>query len=342
MSSQLANSISCITIYMGFIDMSIRKRAFLIILPLLFLAACAGASPAEPPLAHIGQRTGHVEQQPEYALPINEGAISSAHGPDDENAWRIRITVPSGEEIWSFTEAELNALLHEQIVAFSHVFSTINNWPAARFYAAGGFSIESILKTAGVLETAQTVIFRAADGYEASLTREQLLSAQYFYPQVGEDAQGAEPVMPIIAYRLREGTTDINELREDKPTLIFGQRSPFEHTNPAFVVGVTEIIIDDALCEQWEAASTFPMPGLLAEGEMVKLQHRYYGLVKLHYTLDGSDPTPLSAMYNPSTYQPELNVPITITEPVTIKVLVTGFGKNDSEIAIFNFSPAAS
>ena len=291
---------------------------------------------------HTQQQTGHITQQPERMQPENEAVVSGNQEPDDENAWRIRITDTSGEEIWSFTEAGLNALLPEQIVAFSHIYSTINNWPAASFYAAGGYTIESILKKAGVLDTAQTVIFRAADGYEASLTRKQLLSAQYFYPQVGDNMDGAEPVVPIIAYRMREGEAGLNELREEKPTLIFGQRNPFEHTNPAFVVGVTEIVIDETPCGQWEIASTFPMPGPVAKGETVKLQHRYYGLVKLHYTLDGSDPTPMSEMYNPSTYQPELNIPIAITEPVTIKVLVTGYGKNDSEIAVFSFAPAAS
>jgi hypothetical protein len=44
-------------------------------------------------------------------------------------------------------------------------------------------------------------------------------------------------------------------------------------------------------------------------------------------------------MYNISTYQPELNVPIPITEPTVIKVLVRGYGMNDSEIAVFEFTP---
>jgi len=185
----------------------------------------------------------------------------------------------------------------------------------------------------------QTITFRAEDGYEVSLTREQLLDSQYYFPNVGENDAGAIQVTPIIAYRWRDGTNDMNEIREDRPTLIFGQRNPFEHTNPAFVVGLTEIIIDENPSETWVAASTFPLAGPIAEGETVKLQHPSYGLVKLHYTLDGSDPTPLSPMYNPSTYQPELNRPIPITEPTTIKVLVIGFGKNNSEIATFEFFP---
>ena len=86
-------------------------------------------------------------------------------------------------------------------------------------------------------------------------------------------------------------------------------------------------------------ASAFPLPGSIAAGETVKLQHPDYGMVKLHYTLDGSEPTLLSTMYNPSTYQPELNRPIPISEPTVIKVLVSGYGKEDSEIATFEFIP---
>jgi len=256
---------------------------------------------------------------------------------DDENAWRINITDTSGNILWSFTERKLNRLPQEQACAFSHAYSTINNWPAARFYAADGYTIEGILKAAGVLETAQRITFRAPDGYEASLTREQLLSPQFYYPNVRENDTGALPVKPLLAYRWREGSTELNDIDENKPTLIFGQRNPFEHTSPAFVANISEIIVDDTPAGAWAAAGTFPQAGVIAAGETVKLQHPFYGLVKLHYTLDGSDPTPLSPMYNPSTYQPELNVPIPITEPVTIKVLVTGYGRDDSDIAVFEF-----
>jgi len=291
-----------------------------------------------------GATTSQAEQPSNPASPSDtttpprpsEPAVSG----EDDDAWRIRLVNAAGDELWSFTEPELARLPREQTGAFSGVYSTINNWPTARFYAADGFSIEKILLAAGVFDVIQTVTFRAEDGYEASLTREQLLSPQYYFPLVSESDAGSVRVTPIIAYRWREGTEDLTGIREDRPTLIFGQRNPFEHTSPAFVIGVTEIIIDETPCETWPMAGTFPLSGLIAEGETVKLQHPSYGLVKLHYTLDGSDPTPLSPMYNPSTYQLELNRPIPITEPTTIKVLVTGFGKNDSEIAMFEFEPA--
>jgi len=300
---------------------------------LLLLLLTAGCTPTD-------DAAGETEMQ---ESPVNE---VSPDTPGDSDAWRIRITNPEGEETWSFSETELEgaiaglaALPSGAPAQFAHVYSTVNNWPSARFYAADGYSVVSILMAAGVYEAAQTVTFRAGDGYGISLTRDQLLAPQFFFPFVGENEDGAKPVYPIIAYRWREGTDDLGGIRDENPCLIIGQRNPFEHSNPAFVENVSEIVVSTAPCEAWPPASTFPAPGPIAQGETVKLQHPDYGLVKLYYTLDGSEPTMGSGMYNPSTYQPELNVPIPIDEPTVIKVLVSGYGKSDSEIAVFEFNP---
>ena len=291
------------------------------------------------PGAQTQRPSESADPQSTATQSVSPGSPAPSSTDSDDGTWRIYIKNTDDEELWSFTESQLSALPPESPVAFAHVYSTINNWPTTRSYAADGYRIDSILRAAGVLDAAQTITFRSADGYEASLTRDQLLSPQYYFPQVGENDSGAEPVFPIISYRWREGSADISAIRDDKPILIFGQRNPFEHTNPAFVEDVAEIIVDYSPSETWPAASTFPLPGPIASGETVNLQHPSYGLVKLHYTLDGSDPTPLSSMYNPSTYQLELNRPITITEPTIIKVLATGYGRNDSEIAVFEFLP---
>ncbi|MCL1827880.1 MAG: chitobiase/beta-hexosaminidase C-terminal domain-containing protein [Oscillospiraceae bacterium] len=272
------------------------------------------------------------------ALPDDAPGYAVSEAPDftENDDRRIRVVSTDGSEIFSFTYAELK---NAQIVSFSHVYSTVNNWPSTRFFAAEGYSVTDILTEAGVYGTAQMVTFRGEDGYEVSLTAEQLFSTRYFYPNVNENGEDAEPVLPIIAYRWREGSDDLTSVREEGPCLFIGQTDPFEHTNPAFVENISEIVISDAPCEKWPPASTFPLPGPIAEGETVKLQHPDYGLVKLHFTLDGSDPTALSPMYNPSTYRPELNVPIPVPGPTVIKAIVIGYGKTDSEIAVFEFTP---
>ena len=274
------------------------------------------------------------------------GSENPGDSSDDGDAWRARVIGPGSEEVLCFTENELIDMLANRADLpdgmpgqFAHIYSTVNNWPATRYYAADGYSVASILAIAGLLETAQTITFRGNDGYEVSLTRDQLLAPQFYFPQVDENEDGAEPVYPVIAYRWRVGTDDIGSVRDENPCLIIGQRNPFEHTNPAFVENFSEIIVSTNPCEAWAIASTFPAPGPIGMGETVKLQHEFYGLVKLHYTLDGSDPTMLSSMYNPSTYQPELNIPIPIDGPTEIRVIVSGYGKLDSDIAVFEFTP---
>lgn len=236
-----------------------------------------------------------------------------------------------------FTLGKLSTLPNS---GFQHVYSTINNWPTARFYAAKGITVRSILRAAGVLDTAQVITFRSPDSYKVSFTKEQLLDQpRYYYPKVTEDsADLAEPVEPIIAYEYKEGSKDMGVAVPDKPCLIIGQSNVWEHTNPAFAENICEIIVSNKEAGAWEPATTFPKEGEIASGESVKLQHKYFGQVKLHYTMDGTDPTELSPLYNISTYQPELNVPITIKKDTVIKVMVTGYGKKNSPIASFTFN----
>jgi len=293
-----------------------------------------------------------IGKQPVYTIvSVNEHGISletkdangkvldSTSGPIlSAEQQKLTITVRgdgiSGEKKLTF--GELSTLPNS---GFEHVYSTINNWPTARFYAARGITVRSILKAAGVLDSAQVITFSSSDSYKVSFTREQLLDlTRYYYPQVKEGlADSAEPVEPIVAYEYKEGSGDMGAVVTDVPCMIIGQSNPLDHTNPAFVINISEIIVSNQEAEVWEPATTFPKAGKIASGELVKLQHKSLGLVKLHYTLDGTEPTELSPMYNISTYQPELNVPLSITKDTVIKVLVTGYGKKNSGIHSFKF-----
>ena len=265
--------------------------------------------------------------------------------PEERPEGLVRLIGPDGNVVWRFTGDTLAGLLKKSDLPsnmtdpFCHVYSTINNWPTPKFYVAEGYRLDSILTAAGLYDEAQTVTFRAGDDYEACLTKEQLKAGQFCYPFAGESDQGAEEVYPVIAYRWCEGTDDLSQIRDNTPTLLIGQRNPFEQSNPAYVVRVYDIIVSYEPCEIWPPASVFPAAGPIAAGETVKLQHPSFGKVKLYYTLDGSEPTMLSPMYNPSTYQLELNKPIPITEPTVIKVKAVGYGKLDSETVEFEFVP---
>ena len=247
-----------------------------------------------------------------------------------------RVTV-SGDGIDGETVFTLTELETIPDAVYEHIYSTINNWPAARVYAARGIRVAAILSAAGVLDTAESVTFRSYDSYEVTLTRKQLLTdPQYYFPELAEgNDEGAEQVAPILAFEFKEGAADMDKAVPEEFCLIIGQHNYMEHTNPAFVENIGEIIVSAAPPGKWPQAGIFPASGRIPAGESIKLQHPDFGLVKMFYTLDGSEPTELSAMYNPSTYQPELNKPITFAENAVLKVLTTGFGREDSDVAVF-------
>lgn len=245
----------------------------------------------------------------------------------------------TGDGIEGEWKCDLQQLAKQEDNLYEHVYSAINNWPSPKVYIARGVPIETILQEAGVYDTFQTVTFQGEDGYQCTMTRKQVLCDRFYYPHLQEDSPDeAEPVEMLIALETAEDTDDFQDLVTGKSTLIFGQNYFAEHNSPGFVEDIKEIIVSANPAEQWAAATTFPEAGAFAAGETVKLQHPQSGLVKMFYTTDGSDPTEDSKMYNPSTYQTELNTPIPIEETTTIKVLVTGYGKENSEIATFQFT----
>lgn len=234
-------------------------------------------------------------------------------------------------------EGEVTLSLRELYAAapYAAVYSTINNWPTKRAYAASGVLVADILAAAGVTDYA-TVNFASADGYQYTLTYEQLNQARWHYPGLlTDDPSGAVEVEPIIALEWREDNWDLSEIRPDRPTLIIGMSNFHEHTNPLFIANVYQLTASRTPPEQWPPVGIYPASGPYRIGDTIKLQHESFGLVKIYYTLDGSDPTPESAMYNPSTYQPELNQPLTVSGDMLIKAVAVGYGKTNSEIMSF-------
>ncbi|MDD3652575.1 MAG: FN3 associated domain-containing protein [Desulfotomaculaceae bacterium] len=222
---------------------------------------------------------------------------------------------------------------------FEHVYSTVNNWPTRKKYAVKGVKLATVLQAAGIKDEAQCITVKGKDDFEWSFTREQLLDTpRFYYPEViSGDPSGAEPVEPVIAYEYMENSDDLSEARADDLCLIVPQAYVHEQTNHTFVKGVREIMVTVEDPGKWAPATVFPQAGKITRGDTVKLQHQEIGKVKMYYTLDGSTPSENSTLYNPSTYQPELNKPIRIDGGTTIKVFVQGFGKYDSDIAEFRY-----
>jgi len=282
-----------------------------------------------------------LETRDSEGNPVDSCRIGEKQPPlsltSEQQNRTIAITDQDTGEQWNYSLKELGELPE---MGFQHLYSTVNNWPSPSTYAAKGIKIRRVLEELGIYYKVQTITFRSADGYEASFTRDQLLTNPRWYFPLFEkgSTDDAQPVEPILAYAYKEESSDLDDTAPRPLCLILGQTNPGEHTNPAFVEDVAEIIFSAQEPEVWEPASTFPGEGKIAPGETVKLQHPSFGLVKLHYTLDGTEPTELSPMYNPSTYRPELNVPIPITEDTVIKVIAVGYGKRNSPVATYTFT----
>jgi hypothetical protein len=250
-----------------------------------------------------------------------------------------KVVVVTGNGVMKETRMTLAELLELPDARYEHAYSTINNWPAAKKYAARGVKLAAVLQAAGIKDEAKCITVKGKDGFEWAFTREQLLATpRYYFPAVlSGDPAGAEPVEPVIACEYMENSDNLSEVRAGDLCLIMPQANVNEQTNHTFVKGVREILVVVEDPGKWPKATVFPSTGQITRGDTVKLQHKEIGKVKMYYTLDGSTPAEKSTLYNPSTYQPELNKPIMLDRDTTIKVLVQGFGKYDSDIAEFRY-----
>ena len=219
-------------------------------------------------------------------------------------------------------------------------YSLINNWPTKKFALAAGVPLEAVLRKAGVWDSFQSVTIAAADGYNYTFTRSQILEERYYYPGLMEDDEEGKELRPfMLCFDYAESSLDEADLETlEVPRLVFGQGYINEHNSVAFVENVAYITVSASSPAQLEAPSSFPATGEITAGDTVKLTHDRIGLIKIFYTTDGSDPDYNSAMYNPSTYQPDLNVPIKIEEDTVIKAFASGYGYQDSEIVSFEFT----
>ncbi|HQD76214.1 MAG TPA: chitobiase/beta-hexosaminidase C-terminal domain-containing protein [Bacillota bacterium] len=281
------------------------------------------------------------QNQNKDASPAVNGIATESTGPENVNSGgepdTLTITGSGVEHETRFTLDELKSMENALSGA---CYSAVNNWPSKKFIVGKGVKVSYLLQTAGIKEDAQTIIFRAADGYKAVFTREQLEEKRFYFPNLMKDStEGAVEVPPILAWEYKEDTREIKDAVIDKLRLLLGQTTLNEVTTAAFVKGVTTIEVLTDPPGRWSTVRAEPAPGKVKPGTEVVLSHPEEDLVKIYYTLDGSEPDRQSLIYNPSTsyFRPELNKPITVEKTVTIKAFAAGFGKHDSQVATFRY-----
>lgn len=249
----------------------------------------------------------------------------------------LTITGDGVEQPCSFSIDELKAMNE---ASSSECYSAVNNWPIKKFYVGKGVRVAELLSQAGFKRNAQTIIVRSADGYNITLTREQLEEKRYCFPRLMEGSEKEAREVPVIlAWEYQEGTSDLTKAVSGQLSLFIGQIGLNDVTSAAFVKDVVAI---EVLCSdpgQWQAVQAEPGKKIVKAGTEVLLMHPEQDRVKIYYTLDGSRPTVHSLLYNPSTsyYQPDLARPVQLDESTTIKAIAIGMGKKNSAVATFKY-----
>lgn len=206
-------------------------------------------------------------------------------------------------------------------------------------------------------EEARLIKVKSRDGFSATFTRKELLEEdRYYYPGLKENheffgyipgsPEGAEKVDTILALKSADGD-QLEEVNEhDAPSLVFGQRWVTEQTSHAFIKYVSEIEVSTAAPGKWNNPAAEPAGGTVPAGTGVVLKSQFNDVDKVYYTVDNSDPTYSSPMYNWiasrwwSSRQDvlnEINHPVVINRDTTIKAVTIGLGKQDSDIVSFHY-----
>ena len=234
-----------------------------------------------------------------------------------------------------FTQLMLDSLTQTGPVTFSN-YNTFPNYGTNDNIC--GVTVTDLLTAAGInvlaLDKKQTISF-SAGGYNAVMTIEQLLEDRFFFTA---DGTKGERVPVMIGFDQSDSTF---------PRNFFGQAYAGEQTRNLFVQRMTLISIGDA-AGQWDIVSATPSSGSnVSAGSLIRLKSVSEAAgAKIHYTLDGTDPTRESAIYNLIAESWLVNHGMTENTPIKVpdgsgklilKAFVSGLGKIDSDVLTFEY-----
>lgn len=229
-------------------------------------------------------------------------------------------------------------------------YTGYNYYPSLQIYKnTTGVTLKTLFEQAGGLKDNATMIkIKSPSSTYSYYTKRDLMDLPRYYFPAGEDSsdcsdwppsgrgswEGAVPVDTMIAF-ISSGK------------LIFGQQDPLEPTCcqgeqiTQLLPGCTIEVTTESL-EQWDMPWAEPDSGTVIPGTAVKMHYEDDSLwhTRIYYTLDGTEPTVKSNIFNISypTFRPELNKPIPVTGDITIKARAIGLGKLDSEVRTFHYS----
>lgn len=241
------------------------------------------------------------------------------------------------------TMAELQALPQE-----THDYTGYNYYPSLQiFKQTTGVTLKTLLDQAGLKDEATMIKIKGPNMSYSYYTRRDLLDLPRYYFPVGEDGSD-NSTWPPANRGSEEGKVQVPTIIAfmDNGKLIFGQQTPLEPTacNGEMIGGLLPgctIEVTTETLEKWDKPDAYPGPGSVIPGTQVTLKYGdgSHWHTRIYYTLDGSEPSVKSNLFNVSypTFQPDLNKPIPINGKITIKAKAIGLGKLDSDTVTFNY-----
>lgn len=263
-----------------------------------------------------------VAEETEEAAPVELADIPAGDG--DAAVLSIK-----GDGVAREAELSLSQLKAMTDGYVEEVYSVRNNWPTEKESVAKGVDLEYLLKNvAGMTADAKLITITSTDGFLARFTPEQLFEGRYQFV----NGEKAEETSAVLAWEYAE-SADLNEAEEGKLRTYYGQLSLTDCNTIGSVQDVASIEVVTEDPGKWDQPF-YEITDGGTKGKQITISYEYLDAVKVYYTTDGSEPGIESALYNPSTtyFQPELIVPIEAAPGDTVKVIICGNGKADSDI----------
>ncbi len=239
----------------------------------------------------------------------------------------------------SFSRSQLEAMNQKKTV-----FSVTSDYPEDLKVAAQGVLLKDLLDKAGLKSQAKMITFEAKDGYKAEFTVDELLKqSRYAFPS-------KKTVEALVALERVERSSNFSNMSSSEtPVLCFGQRAETEQTLFSFVKYLKTITVETDTPKQWDEPTAKIAPSnsktkVATKGGEVQSRSNVYlegeAGGKIYYTTDGSIPNLDSAIFNLSGCGPKSGNPdpIVITKNTTVKAMVVGRGKTDSEVSTYEFT----
>lgn len=241
----------------------------------------------------------------------------------------VVLTVYDGSSlVKEFTQRDI-----DNMQQFTNTYSTYNTYPTYKTYSdITGVEVIELLRLAGLSpEDDKEITFRATDDFQTSLRIGDLIAERYYFGQNGN--KGSQ--VPVVI-----GSND--------KRLYIGQLTAQEQTDQAFVKNVSRIVVGNTV-GQWGESTADPASGATVQkDDPIRLAlPSGSDNAKLYYTLDGSEPTVGSAMYNKTAdsflggkeHDP---IPAPSNDEFVITTRIIGLGKMDGNVVKFTYNSSVT